>query len=113
MTIDEIFPERMPTDQRRAWIEWLREAMTEVDDIGFGETHQRPDDYRTGALRVGRAEGGDIYVSIVTTPKDKFPVVDLTFCPMGIGGGHSPSTRQALLLLAASMRVDNRDKPSP
>ena len=93
------------TDQVRA----LLEANFWLESITAKEAYRRlQDDHdgtREGYLAVGFTEDGDAWVQ---TTGGMWP---LRFRMPLIGGGMSPRTRTALLLLAEAIRLDNEREP--
>ncbi|MDP2934348.1 MAG: hypothetical protein Q8N59_01070 [bacterium] len=99
----EVSPERLVKDVRRVlenpfWISGLE------TDKYYERLHDDHDGTYQGNIRVAIAQDGDIYVE--TDGKSL-----LRFRMPFSGGGMSPRVRNALLILAYAIKLDNEKKP--
>lgn len=62
----------------------------------------------SGRLRLLRQEDGDMCVAII---EDDGTMASVEFCSVGLGGGRSPKTVQALRQLALAIMEDNQSEP--
>lgn len=76
-------------------------------DTSYTRVHDDHDGTFEGKLIVSIDRQGDIWF---TTDRSHFAM--LRFRTWG-GGGASPRTRNALMLLAEAIRLDNEEKPQP
>lgn len=84
---------------RPFWLETLNDADC------YERQHDDTDGKPEGFLAVSFGPDGDAYVSIHMHPVLRFRTE--------IGGGGSPRTRNALILLAEAIRLDNEARPQP
>lgn len=84
------------------WLETL-ETMT---------CYQRyEDDSPLGSISVVFGVDGDGHLSVVSEPDPNEPRLSMRFRMPMIGGGQSPRVRNALLILAEAIRLDNEEHP--
>jgi hypothetical protein len=98
-------PERLMKDVRRVletpfWIEGLE------TDVFYERLHDDHDGSRQGRILVAMGRNGDAWVS-VNGPSN---VPTLRFRTFG-GGGLSPRVRNALMVLAQAIKLDNEERP--
>ena len=82
---------------------WPEELTTKKSYIRLHDDH---DGTKQGKLCVLFGPDGDAYVSI----SGEFPSESLRF-RAPLGGGRSPMTRNALIILALAMKWDNENRP--
>jgi hypothetical protein len=76
-----------------------------------GKVKRFEDDSPKGYLTVAFSEDGDGWIQVLAEPDpDDFNMTFRFRMPM-IGGGQSPRTRVALLILAEAIRLDNEQYP--
>lgn len=68
------------------------------------------DDSVLGTIGVIMSHDGDAWIEIVSTPDPNEFGRSLRFRTF-LGGGQSPSVRNALLILAEAIRLDNKEHP--
>ena len=69
------------------------------------------DDSPEGVISVGFSNDGDGWIQVLCKPdRDDFHTTFRFRMPL-IGGGQSPRTRVALLILAEAIRLDNENNP--
>jgi len=103
----EVSTERLLKDVRRVliypfWIPTLK-TMTV-----YSRLHDDNDGTERGRISVIVASDGDVHVTI-----DVRPGTDLRYRMPMQGGGRSPRTRNALMILAEAIRLDNLENPDP
>lgn len=81
------------------WLETLSSTTT------YRRIHDDHDGYREGVLSLGIDRQGDVWL---TTDKHVYPPMRFR---TWAGGGISLRTRNALLILAEAIRLDNEDHP--
>lgn len=69
------------------------------------------DDSPTGSIQVVFTQDGDGWMQIIATPDPEDFHTTFRFRMPMIGGGQSPRTRVALLILAEAIRLDNEENP--
>lgn len=93
-------------------IRFLLESWFWPESLGTMESYERfEDDSPKGQISVQFTQDGDAWIQVISKPDPN--EVNSTFrfrMPM-IGGGESPRTRVALLILAEAIRLDNEKSP--
>lgn len=57
-------------------------------------------------------EDGDVVVQVTEKRyRDGLEIAECEFCTVGVGGGHSPRTRAALIALMCAIEDDNAESP--
>lgn len=99
-------------------IDRLRQVQEILDDyfwlptLDAHKTYQRfEDDSPKGTLCVQFSRDGDAWLQIVATPDPDDMSFSQRFRMPDVGGGQSPRVRNALLILAEAIRLDNKDRP--
>jgi len=69
------------------------------------------DDSCNGSISVQFTQDGDGWIQILSKPDKNDFHLDMRFRMPFIGGGQSPRVRNALLILAEAIRLDNQDAP--
>lgn len=93
-------------------IDKLLEMPFWLSTLETGEQYQRyEDDTPLGYLAVLFGGDGDGYITVFheQDPNDRH--MSMRFRMPMIGGGQSPRVRNALLILARAIQLDNEDKP--
>jgi hypothetical protein len=104
----EVSPDRLNKDARRVLEHpfWISELKTEEPYV---RTHDDHDGTFKGKIRVTIDKMGDVWVGIDHLPSLRFRTPG--------GGGMSQRTRNALLILALAIKLDNeqipQSEPSP
>lgn len=80
---------------------WL--SSLDAERCYYARQHDDTDGKPDGVLAVTFGPDGDAYVSIDFHPTLRFRT--------WTGGGSSPRTRNALIVLAEAIRLDNEDRP--
>lgn len=82
------------------------------EGINSGEVYQRfEDDSPTGFIQVVFGEDGDAHFAVIQDRDPNDFRFSMRFRMPMIGGGESPRVRNALLILAEAIRLDNEDHP--
>jgi hypothetical protein len=106
---------KVPDDKIPSTIDTILESWFWLQSVGTMTTHERlhddNDGTMEGVLNVMFTPDGDARVWI--TGEAKMPSPTLRFRMPGGGGGLSPRTRVALLILAEAIRQDNEKNPLP
>lgn len=91
--------------------------LSSLETMGFysrfeeGKAERLEDDSPKGAISVGFSNDGDGWIQVLSKPdSDDYHTAFRFRMPM-IGGGQSPRTRVALLILAEAIRLDNEKNP--
>lgn len=80
--------------------------------LQLGQFYQRfEDDSPLGSISVVFGSDGDGWISVVSEPDPKEARHSMRFRMPMSGGGQSPRVRNALLILAEAIRLDNEDRP--
>jgi hypothetical protein len=71
------------------------------------------DDSRQGMISINFSMDGDGWIQVISQPDDNDFHLSMRFRTAGpvSGGGESPRTRAALLILAEAIRLDNEKNP--
>lgn len=100
---------RNPTEDVSAQVRAILEANFWLPDLDVAKGYRRlQDDHdgtREGWLSVGFTQDGDVWVETTGTEPLRFRM------PL-IGGGMSPRTRTALVILAEAIRLDSEREPA-
>lgn len=108
MKTREVSTDRLVADTARVlehpfWIPTLK------TDEFYTRTHDDHDGTSTGKLNVSVDQMGDVW--LLVDPPDGFSKT-LRFRTYG-GGGNSMRVRNALMILAEAIRLDNLERPEP
>ena len=82
---------------------WIPEVKPKTE---YSRLHDDHDGTKEGCLIVSFEEFGDAFIYT-----DLHPHIALRFRTLG-GGGDSPRVRNALIILAEAIRLDNEDHPN-
>jgi len=106
----EVSVDRLIKDAKRVLDNpfWIRELHA---DTMYARLHDDHDGTYEGALNVHFDRMGDAYVHIEGPPGKPQALCNLRFRTHG-GGGMSPRTRNALMMLAEAIRLDNEENPA-
>jgi len=83
-----------------------------LDTIETQNSYSRfEDDSYSGNISVQFTQDGDSWITILSKPDENDYHLSMRFRMPLIGGGQSPRVRNALLILAEAIRLDNIDAP--
>jgi hypothetical protein len=93
-------------------IKKLLESVFWLPTLKTGEYYQRyEDDSPEGFVAVTFSSDGDGHVTLSAMPDPKEHGLYFRFRMPMTGGGQSPRVRNALLILAEAIRLDNEERP--
>lgn len=107
--IDEMDPEDFERLIRR-----ILDSQFWIHALSTKEIYERIQDDYDGSENEGRqlmiqiAQDGDAHVTI-----DGYHSLSLRFRTPFVGGGRSPRTRNALIILALAIKLDQEERPDP